>query len=449
MIDLHDECRLLSNAIGKISLTRGTNVQIDIQEERGRSVGWGDGKPHVQHVSSTKGYCVRVLRDGGEGVLSSRHLTGNRLVDLVSRAAEIARLTLRDPHRKIIRPLARYPDAIPADKTLFSTPAPDITDRLRRLERQLLRQDKRIKKVVKMRYEEARSRHGLVNSYGLSLSKEFSSAAFSIELLAGEDHTAEAAWDMSECRFARDLSLEETAVEVAAFGASSVGGRSLPSGKMTVLLHPRVGAMFLHLWGTALSAEAVQYNRSFLRDRLGEKVCSERITMIDDPLQPRGVASAPFDDEGVPHRKLPVIDRGVLKNFFYDLRSAHRAGVESNGHGLKAALSSHPAPEPTNFFIMPGNAAREDLLCSYEKVFLVRDVMGLHMANPITGDFSLGAAGFLYRRGRLVRPVRGVTLSGRLLDVFEKSEGVGRDLTWVGPFGAPSLLISEMTVAGS
>jgi PmbA protein len=171
--------------------------------------------------------------------------------------------------------------------------------------------------------------------------------------------------------------------------------------------------------------------------------------MIDDPLNPNGLESAAFDDEGTPHQICPIVVDGVLKDYFYDIYSAGKDKRETNGHGMKESLGSLPQPSPTNFYIKPGLTSFDELTHSHKKVFLVRDVMGLHMVDPVTGEFSLGASGSLYENGAFSHAVRGVTLAGTFSELLKKVIGVGIDLTWYGSRGTPSLLISSLSVGGA
>jgi PmbA protein len=144
-----------------------------------------------------------------------------------------------------------------------------------------------------------------------------------------------------------------------------------------------------------------------------------------------------------------LIKEGVLKDYLYDLRTSSKEGKESNGHGFRASLGAQPQPHPTNFYLKPGTETEEALLNSHPKVFYLWDVMGLHMADPITGDFSFGASGLMFERGQLTQAVRGVTIAGRLIEVLKNVVAVGKELVWYEARGTPNFLVSKLTVAGT
>jgi PmbA protein len=306
-----------------------------------------------------------------------------------------------------------------------------------------------LKKVVRLHVSEEREHKTIVTNRGVSLSAESTGTGFLVELLAEEDGQTEVAWDGVGRRFGGDIPFEKVVLDAAQTAVQSLGGKPLPSGLYTVLLHPRVGTQLLSLLAQALSAEAVQTNRSFLRNRLGEKVGSSDITVLDDPGLPRGAASVLFDDEGAPSQKLAMIEKGVLKNTFFDLRTAKKQGAAPNGRGFRASLAAAPAPHPTNLYIASGPHSLDHLLSSEKKVFLLHDIMGLHMAEPVTGEFSLGAAGFLYENGRLARPVRGMTMAGTVGGLLENATAAGNEIHWASSMGAPYVLVKNITLSGN
>jgi PmbA protein len=238
-------------------------------------------------------------------------------------------------------------------------------------------------------------------------------------------------------------------MEAAQHAVQALGGRPLPSGPYAVVVAPRVGTQFLSLVAGALSAEAIQTGRSFIKDPLNTMVANERVTLVDDPLLPGGIASTNFDDEGSPCQTLTLVAKGRFQSILYDLRSAALDKKDSNGHGFKTDLSSVPRPHATNFHMKPGAFTLEELLNSQERIFYLQDVLGLHMVDPITGEFSLGASGALYLKGCFVQPVRGITIAGQLNEILHKIVAVGRDVVWVGSVGSPTFLISNLTISGS
>jgi PmbA protein len=213
-----------------------------------------------------------------------------------------------------------------------------------------------------------------------------------------------------------------------------------------------VAASFIGFIGGMLSADAVQRGRSLFADREGEEVAGPVLRLADDATQPEGPGSAPFDGEGSPSRRTPLVEDGRLLTFLFDARTARKAGRETTGNATRGSYRSPPGVGTTNLIVEPGEEAMEELVRRAGEGLYVADVVGLHSGvNPISGTFSVGASGRLIEGGELGRPVRELTIASDLVSMLRGVEAVGSEARWV-PFGAsvkaPPLLISEMTVSG-
>lgn len=432
-----------------LSLPRGGEAEVFLEKKSSRSMGWADQKPQSHIMADEAGVCVRFLQEGAQGVAVSKGASPDIVARLLSQAADTAKLMPKDPHRQFFSGGASYASALRCDNTLFTTPSDEILERLSIVEKRILKTDTRLKKFIKMNYSEEKSTVSLANTKDLFQESESSSFSFVVEVLAEEKGASEVGWDYCSSRFRQKLDIEAVVASVAQHTLQSLGGGAIPSGRYSVVLHPRVGTQLLDMVTEALSAEAVQLGRSFWRGKEKAKVASSVVNICDDPLLQDGLASAPFDDEGVPHAKLEVVSKGILNEYFYDLRTAHKAGRTSNGRGMKEGVSVLPKPGPTNFFLQPGSHSLLALLESRDTIFYLHDVMGLHMADPITGEFSLGASGSLFKKGKFSQAVRGVTVAGTIGELFQNIVTVGSDLTWYGTVGAPHLLVDFLTVAGT
>lgn len=444
--ELLDQGRRLLSAAGALS---GAGAEINLRRRETRSIGWAEGKPSVRGASASSAVCVRILDGGREALLTSADLDPQAVRACFEKARSIAQFSPPDETRRLGTQAASYPAATTEDPALFSTPSDELLERLMALERRILAMDRRLRKVIKFNLSEERAQVAIVNSNGLAVAESAGSAAFVAELLAEQEGQSEIAWDYAVRRRFTDLPVEWIADGVAEAAVRALGGTALATGAYAVVLDPRVGTQLLSLLAEAVSAEAVQLGRSFMAGMAGKMAGSPALTIVDDGLLLDGVASGAFDDEGTPHERTVVIDNGRLENYLYDLRTAARAGARPNGHGIKGAFSAPPSPHPTNFYVAPGTASPGQLLSSEKKVFHIRDVMGLHMADPISGEFSLGASGHLYESGAYARPVRGVTVAGDVKSLLAAVVGVGDDLLWHGSYGCPSLLISSLAIGGA
>ncbi|WP_461371671.1 TldD/PmbA family protein [Candidatus Darwinibacter acetoxidans] len=245
--------------------------------------------------------------------------------------------------------------------------------------------------------------------------------------------------------------LAQEAVQEA---VSLLGASSVSSGGYRILLRRDVARDLLSTFVPVFSAEAVQKGLSLLQGRLGELIASPSLTLVDDPLLENGAATAPFDGEGVAGRRKNVIEAGRLTTYLHNLKTARKDGVESTGNASRPSFKSPVGIAPTNFFIEPGQAGFADLIQALGDGLIIINVQGTHSgANPVSGDFSLGAYGYLVQGGRIVRPVEQLTIAGNFFRLLENVEAVGSDLEFGNPgyrgnVGSPSLIISNLAIAG-
>jgi PmbA protein len=187
-------------------------------------------------------------------------------------------------------------------------------------------------------------------------------------------------------------------------------------------------------------------------DRIGERVAAEGVTLVDDGRLEGALASAPWDAEGVATRRTEVIGDGVLASFLYDTTSARREGRASTGNASRAGFKSVPHPSPSNLAFEPTHDARDEVLRQAGRALLVQDFHGVHSgANPVSGDFSVGATGRLLENGGLGQAVKEVTIAAPMLEILRRIVAVAGDRRWLpfgGSYGGATTLVSEMTVAG-
>jgi PmbA protein len=241
-------------------------------------------------------------------------------------------------------------------------------------------------------------------------------------------------------------SIGATAAERA---VSMLGARPVKSMQTPAILPSWVACDILSVLSASFLADNIQKGKSMLIGRMGEQVFSSHVTIVDDGLYQGGMASSPFDDEGSIRQGTVLVSEGVVQGFLYDQYTANKENRGSTGNAGRHGIKSPPSVQTTNFYIPNGSSTPDDLVASLEEGLMVTDLIGLHTADPISGDFSVGAAGLWVEGGEAVFPVKGVAISGNLMDLFNKVDGTGTDLAFYGKTGAPSLRISALNVAGS
>ena len=302
-------------------------------------------------------------------------------------------------------------------------------------------------------YSDAQGSVALVNSRGFSGRYRATQAWAYASAFAGEGADLMTGLGVGLGRDPAVLDPEGIGREAAGRAVALVGARRPTSRRCPVVLDAMVAASFIGFIGSMLSAEAVQRGRSLFADREGHEVADPALAVADDGTDPDGPASAPFDGEGSPSRRTALIEDGRLLTFLFDARTARRADRMTTGNASRGSYRSPPSVGATNLIVAPGEDDLDALVRRADDGLYVTDVAGLHSGvNPVSGTFSVGAAGRLIENGALAAPVRELTIAGDLVSMLKAVRAVGAEARWVpfaGSVKAPPLLLEEMSVSGS
>lgn len=245
----------------------------------------------------------------------------------------------------------------------------------------------------------------------------------------------------------KDLDFAAIGKKAAELAKKSLKGITIGAEKMPVIFHPFSFADILeNTLAPSVDADNIQKERSGLAGRLGEEIANAQLTIIDDGTLPGGVASSPFDDEGTPTQKTPVIQNGVLNAYLYDSYTAGKDSVKSTGNGYRHSYSAAPSVELSNFVI---HFPQSDVIAETKRGIYINNVIGAHTANEISGDFSVeGRNAFLIENGEISKPIKSVMISGNIFEMLQKMDGAGTDVRSVGGIVTPSIRVPEMSVIG-
>lgn len=287
----------------------------------------------------------------------------------------------------------------------------------------------------------------LATSHGFAGAYRGTSHSCSVSVVAGEGAgmQRDSAWHGARHR--EDLDAPQTIGRLAGDRAAARLDPVKPAaGRMPVLFDPRVSGSLLGHLANAISGSAVARKASFLQDRLGDRLFAKGVTIVDDPLRPRGLRSRAFDAEGLAVERQEVVADGVLTSWMADSAAARQLGMAPTGHAVRSA-SGPPGAGPSNFMMLPGGRSREELLAAFPEALLLIELIGQGV-NSVTGDYSRGAAGFIVRNGVICEPVAEITVASHLIDMFATLEP-GADLELRRGVDAPTILIPEMTVGAA
>ena len=287
----------------------------------------------------------------------------------------------------------------------------------------------------------------LATSGGFTGAYQSTSHGCSASVIAGEGAAMQRDHAWHSARHLTDL---ESAAEIGRRAGERAVARVNPSrprpGKYPVLFDPRVSSTLLGHFIGAISGSAIARRTSFLQDKLGAQVFGSGVTIVDDPLRPRGTRSRPFDGEGVRVSRQELVSGGVLNGWIAETASARQLGIAPTGHAARG-VGGAPGVTASNLYLSPGQRSREELLGAFPEAVLIIELIG-QGANPVTGDYSRGAVGFMVRNGEIAEPVAEITIASNLIDMFATLEPAS-DLEFRRGIDAPTLLVPEMTVAAA
>jgi PmbA protein len=405
------------------------------------------GKPETLERAEGRDLGLRVLIGRRQAMVSTTDIGAEALEALVERAVSMARVVPEDPYCGLAEPgqlAASWPELDLLDP---EEPAPEhLIAQARTCEAAALA----IEGVTNSNGATAAwgsSRASLVGSNGFSGTYATSSHAVSCSVLAGEGLKMEADYDFTTAVFGSDL--EDAATVGRRAGERAVrrlNPRRPKTGKYPVVFDPRISGGLLRSLAGAINGASVARGTSFLKDKLGERIFAEGITIHEDPHRRRGLRSRPFDAEGLPNAPRRLIDEGRLTTWLLDLSTARQLGLQSTGHATRG-VSGPPSPSAANLYMAPGTVSRDDLIGDIEQGFYVTELMGQGV-NMVTGDYSRGAAGFWIEKGELAYPVSEATVAGNLKQMFAQLTPAD-DLVFRTSVDAPTLRIDGMTVAGN
>ena len=316
-------------------------------------------------------------------------------------------------------------------------------DNMLDLEKRTMAKDERIR-MVQAFYGDGTVNVLIQNSKGLKLEKLVNNGMMGVYVIANDGKDQRTAFEYIQSNDYSDFDLEKIATLGAKKACALLGAKPCDSGEYEILLSNEASASLLAPHLTMFSAESVQKNISLLKGKVGQAIGSNKITIVDDPFMKKSTKSGSFDDEGVAASYKELLKDGVLTGFLHNLKTAKKDNTKSTGNGFLRGIS------PTNFYIKPGDLNYDEAVKAMKKGLIITDLAGTHAGcNPISGDFSLQASGFLVENGKVVRPVALITVAGNYLTTLQDVTGVCNDLKFnFGYIGSPSMKIKSLVVSG-
>jgi len=432
----------------------GAQVELVVSNSESFSANYMKGALNKYSFDHSVSAGVRVLYGRGAGFSTTEKLSKETLLETYQEALLSAKDLDKEAKKDKAPQKLFQPGKKPEAMNLLSPEIEkmDIPAKLKiaeTLERAALQFDPRVQNVPYSNYGESKSKRYLYSSVGTDLTSESAGiSAFSYALSkSGEE--LKSGYAAGFFRKPQGLNAEKMAKEAAQKSLWLLGASQPKSGKYAIVLANEVASELLGFLNYHLSAKTLDEGISLFKEKTGERILSEKISMIDDPFRTELMGARPFDSEGAPSQKTVSIEKGVLKSFYSNSTLAEKLGIPHTAHA--ARTGGEMGVSTTNTILALGDSSFEDLLRSYPQLIYVTSVDALHSGfKENTLDFSLPSYGFLYDNGSQVKPLHQMVLSGNLLSVLKDVEKLSNRYSYDGgSVLCPDLLIPEMSVAGA
>jgi PmbA protein len=443
-----DYIKLTNGLVSKALEFGATSAEVYLETGRNLSINVLNGEIETIEEAATAGIGFRVIVEGKTGFSHCNDLSQSSLEDTLKRAIEFAKLTTPDEN-----------SILPSDKGITPVEGlfdPKITEvsMEKKIEmalevEKLALADPRISKSSGAGYGEGEGEVYIANSNGLSKNYKSNACSIGVSVVAEKGEQKNTGGEYCSRRFFADLKpLDEIAKRAADKASELIDPVMIPTQRAAVIIDTdTTGSLIRGIIG-ALNGDRVRQGASFLKDSMDKSFASPLLTIVDDGTRAKGLASAPFDGEGVPTQKRTLVEKGVVKSFIYNTITGKRVGAASTGNAARGGFTGLPDIGTHNIVVENGQYSPEEIIAATTKGLLVTEITGYGI-NAVNGNFSGGASGFWIENGKKKHPVKGVTIAGSADEILNAIDMMGNDGDLNKSFSCPTFRIKEMMIGGA
>jgi PmbA protein len=438
-----------SESIIHRALIKGADeAEVYIKSSKNLSIEVKDQKIDAIESSHSIGYSLRVLKGKRLGFSYSTDMS--EVESVIDKAIESTKCVDADEYLDL-------PD--PDEETIVEIFDPEIglikdEEAIRRvllLEKSAYDEDPRIKNIRKARGGFSQTEVIIKNSKGVDKQYLATTCTAQIMVIAEDGNDKQMGWYFSGSRFLNEVSFEDVGREASRRALKLLGSKRMNPKKAKIILDSLISTEFLGIFASLLSSENIQKGKSLLNNKLGKTVISPKVNIIDNGLLKGKLGSSPVDDEGVSCKEKTLIREGILLGYLYNTYTARKDGVTSTGNAVRRGFSGLPSVGISNMYIEAVSKNYiipcKDFFKSVDRCLYVTEAMGVHTANPVSGEFSVGVSGIWIENGEVAFPVKEAVISGNILSFFGNIEAVGDDLRFFGNIGSPSILFGPTDIS--
>ncbi|MBF0492719.1 MAG: TldD/PmbA family protein [Deltaproteobacteria bacterium] len=416
------------------------NLEIEVKDQ----------KLDTFESADTYGLGLRVLKEGQLGFSYTSDFGEASLQRCVDSALQILPYAAKNESLYFQTAYALPPmDLLDYDVNFKSHPPAFFTQKAMELEKAALSYHPLIKHVRGASASATLTEICLANSLGLELNHQKTLSILSLMAVAEEGDEAESAYEFGFSPFVEKLDPSNIGEKAAKKAAAYLGGQEGKNYQGPALLDSSVVSDIFDVLAPSFYADHVFKKQSMLVDKQNQQVFSPLLTLLDNPLLTSGAGSFPFDAEGVLGSEKKLLRQGIVQDFLADKEYQRRMGLKAAGSSHRDSYKKLPHLNYSNLYLEKGELNFEKLLKKMEKGVYITELIGMHTANAVSGDFSVGAQGFWVEKGEIAYPLKQMAISGNLKRMLGSIEAVGNDLRFYFRLGTPSILLSHLDVAGA
>ncbi|WP_195345382.1 TldD/PmbA family protein [Paraclostridium sordellii] len=424
----------------EVYYTDGENISITVYE----------GEVEKYNIDKSFGLSFRGMLNGKMGYSYTEILDDKAIDMLIKSAKEAAGCIESNDIQFIYEGDKNYSEVKTYSEKLENIDASKLIDIALELEKETKGYSDKVINLNACKISYSSSKNGIYNTKGLELNNKGNLLISYVIPIVEENNEKQDGIGYMIVDSIDELDTKKIAKQGVEDALSKLGGKSIPSGNYKTIIYNEAMASLLETFSDVFSAEEAQRGLSLLKGKENQCIASDIVSIIDDPLMDNGLASAPFDDEGVATLKKEIVSKGVLNTLLHNLKTANKANLKTTGNGFKSSYSSPVSVEPTNFYIEKGMKTLEELMNELDEGVIITDFAGLHSgANSITGDFSLASKGFYIKDGRKIYPIDQITVAGNFFELLKNIKDIGNDLNFpISSIGSPSVVVEGLSIAG-
>lgn len=426
--------------------------QLEVYATRGSTTSVKAYEGEVESLTSAhaEGVGIRVVADHRQGFAHCGTLDEQVVAETLAEARDNVRFGEPDEWFGVAEP-----DGVPEPEldlwhgALVDAPMQAKVDLALALERAVVGRDPRVVGVRTAAYGDSAGEAAVATTTGVASFGRGTWCHLSVAALARDGDETKIGGGVDVGRQPSELDVEVAASDAVERAVRLFGATKPASDRLAVVFEPRLAATLLGILGSTLTGERVLKGRSPFADRVGEPMASPRLTLVDDPTDPRSYGADPFDGEGLATRRNVLVADGVLQGFLHNSYTGRRAGRASTASAVRGHRST-PGVGARALAVAPGSGALDELVAGVDRGLLVQALTGLHSGvNPVSGDVSVGAEGLLIRDGTVAEPVREITIASTLQRLLLDIRAVGDDLEWQpGGTGSVTIVIDDVAMSG-